>query len=46
VGGITHAQTADTFIREGQVDLVAVGRAFLKNPNWAVDAKQTLDKQS
>lgn len=38
VGGITEAAAADGFIKEGKVDLVAVGRALLKNPNWAREA--------
>jgi 2,4-dienoyl-CoA reductase-like NADH-dependent reductase (Old Yellow Enzyme family) len=43
VGGIKTAQQADEIIRSGKVDLVAVGRAILKDPNWATRA---LDKLS
>ena len=41
-GGITEPQFADRVIREGTVDLVAIGRAMLSNPNWATDARQAL----
>lgn len=34
VGMITTGEFADDIIRDGEVDLVAVGRAILKNPNW------------
>ena len=38
VGGITAATYADKLVREGAVDLVAVGRALLKEPDWAEKA--------
>jgi NADPH2 dehydrogenase len=38
VGRITQAEHADRLVRDGQVDLVAVGRAFLKDPDWAQKA--------
>jgi 2,4-dienoyl-CoA reductase-like NADH-dependent reductase (Old Yellow Enzyme family) len=38
VGGITEATFANRLIREGQVDLVAVGRALLADPAWASNA--------
>ncbi len=38
VGHITSATYADQLVREGKVDLVAVGRAFLKDPEWAQKA--------
>jgi 2,4-dienoyl-CoA reductase-like NADH-dependent reductase (Old Yellow Enzyme family) len=41
-GGITKPEYADRVIREGKVDLVAVGRAMLENPNWALDARRTV----
>ena len=41
-GGITEPVAADRFIREHQVDLVAIGRAMLTNPNWASDASAML----
>ncbi|MHB8840238.1 MAG: oxidoreductase [Candidatus Aquicultor sp.] len=34
VGMITTGELADDVIRDGDVDLVAVGKAILKNPNW------------
>jgi len=38
VGGIKTAKEADTIIRSGRVDLVAVGRAILEDPGWASKA--------
>ncbi|MCL5109366.1 MAG: NADH:flavin oxidoreductase [Chloroflexi bacterium] len=42
VGRITEPGYADRVVREGLVDLVAVGREHLKNPNWAKDARREL----
>jgi len=42
VGGITKPEYANKVIREGRVDLIAVGRAFLKAPDWATKAIKTL----
>ncbi|MBI4281941.1 MAG: NADH:flavin oxidoreductase [Chloroflexi bacterium] len=42
VGGITEPEFADQVIREGRVDLVAVGRAILHNPGWARQATAIL----
>jgi len=44
VGGITEPHYADKLIREEKVDLVAVGRELLKNPEWAIKAIKTLEK--
>lgn len=33
VGGITEPKYANSLMRKGRVDLVAVGRALLKDPN-------------
>ena len=41
-GGITKPEYADQVIREGKVELVAVGRAMLENPDWALDARKTV----
>ena len=41
-GGITDPRFADSVIREGQVDLVAIGRALLENPDWPRDAQNML----
>jgi len=38
VGGITDAEFANSVIEEGKADMVAVGRALLKNPDWAREA--------
>ena len=44
VGGITEPEFADKLIREGRVDLVAVGRQLLQDPEWAVKAIETLER--
>jgi len=46
VGGIKDSAFADRAIREGRVDLVAVGRALLADSDWALSAKRTLDMNS
>lgn len=38
VGGITEPAFAGQIIADGRADLVAVGRAMLKNPHWAREA--------
>ncbi len=43
VGGITEPEYANKLIREGQVDLVAVGRGLLKDSDWAINAIKTLE---
>jgi 2,4-dienoyl-CoA reductase-like NADH-dependent reductase (Old Yellow Enzyme family) len=42
VGRITEPKFADQIIREKKADLVAVGRAFLKDPHWGLKAKNAL----
>jgi 2,4-dienoyl-CoA reductase-like NADH-dependent reductase (Old Yellow Enzyme family) len=42
VGGIKEAEFADKLVSEGKVDLVAVGRAFWRDPEWAEKAIETL----
>jgi len=42
VGGITEPKYADKLIREGKVHLVAVGRALVKDPDWAIKAIEML----
>ncbi len=44
VGGITQPEYADRLIQEEKVDLIAVGREFLRNPDWAINAIETLGK--
>lgn len=46
VGGITDPKFADKVVRENRVDLVAVGRAILKDPEWSLKAKKALKKSS
>jgi len=42
VGGITDPKYANFLIQKGHVDLVAVGRALLNDPDWAIIALKTL----
>lgn len=42
VGLITTPRFADTVLREGQADLVALGREALFNPHWALHAALAL----
>ena len=42
VGGIKDPKFAESLIREGRVDMVAVGRAMLMDPEWALKAAQAL----
>ncbi len=46
VGGITDAHYADRLVREGSVDLVAVGRALLKDALWAEKAVEALSDEN
>jgi NADPH2 dehydrogenase len=43
VGGITDAEFADKLVRDGKVDLVAVGRALWHDCEWPQKATQTLN---
>ena len=45
-GGITEPEFAHELIRAGKVDLVAIGRAQLKDPLWAARAREALGKAS
>lgn len=42
VGGVTDAEFANKAVLAGKVDLVAVGRALLADPEWANKAVKTL----
>lgn len=42
VGGIKTPEEADEIIRSGKVDLIAIGRAIVKDPNWASKAIDSL----
>ena len=42
VGGITEAEFADKLVRDGLVDLVAVGRALWHDNEWAQKAVEKL----
>lgn len=42
VGGIKDPRYADRVIREGRVDLIAVGRELLNDPDWMIKAIETL----
>jgi 2,4-dienoyl-CoA reductase-like NADH-dependent reductase (Old Yellow Enzyme family) len=38
VGLIIHGDQAEQILKDGQADLIAVGREILNNPNWPMDA--------
>ena len=42
VGLITSAEQSDAVIREGKADAVFAGRAFLRNPRWALEVAHQL----
>jgi 2,4-dienoyl-CoA reductase-like NADH-dependent reductase (Old Yellow Enzyme family) len=42
VGGITEPEYANKLVKEGYVDLVAVGRELLRDPDWATKAIKKL----
>ena len=42
VGLITEAIQADMVIRNGQADIVLLGRELLRNPYWGIDAASAL----
>jgi 2,4-dienoyl-CoA reductase-like NADH-dependent reductase (Old Yellow Enzyme family) len=44
VGGINEPKYADRLVRDGMVDLVAVGTALWNDPEWAVKALQICGK--
>ncbi|MCJ7456042.1 NADH:flavin oxidoreductase [Candidatus Bathyarchaeota archaeon] len=46
VGGIKDPQVADEAIRQNRVDLVAVGRAILADPDWALNAAKALSRRA
>jgi 2,4-dienoyl-CoA reductase-like NADH-dependent reductase (Old Yellow Enzyme family) len=42
VGGIKDPRFADEAIRQGKIDLAAVGRAILSDPDWAIKAAKAM----
>jgi len=46
VGNVRDPEYADRVIREGLVDLIAVGRAQLADPDWAAKARRMLSSQA
>ena len=44
VGLITAPELADAAIRNGQADLVALGRELLRHPHWPLDAARALGR--
>jgi len=46
VGGIKDPEFADEAIRQKRVDLVAVGRAILADPDWPLKAAKTLSQET
>jgi 2,4-dienoyl-CoA reductase-like NADH-dependent reductase (Old Yellow Enzyme family) len=45
VGLITSPELADSIVRNGQADLVALGRELLRNPYWALEAGRALGQE-
>jgi len=45
VGGIKTPKEADDIIKAGKVDLIAIGRAIVKDPNWASKAIEMLTRK-
>ncbi|KAJ1968762.1 hypothetical protein IWQ62_001044 [Dispira parvispora] len=43
VGVITRGQEAEDILRQNQADVIIVGRAFLRNPAWTLEAALELD---
>jgi len=41
-GGITDPEYAEQILKEGKADLVAIGRALIADPEWAIKAKRDL----
>jgi NADPH2 dehydrogenase len=46
VGGIKDPEFADEAIRQKRVDLVAVGRAILVDPDWSMNAAKVLNRKT
>ena len=46
VGLITTAEQSDAVIREGKADAVFAGRAFLRNPRWALEVAHQLNAKA
>ncbi|HUX12179.1 MAG TPA: NADH:flavin oxidoreductase [Spirochaetia bacterium] len=44
-GGIATPQAADNLVATGKADLVGVGRALLRDPQWACKALKTLSEK-
>ena len=45
VGLITTSRLADEIVREGQADLVMLGRELLRHPHWPLDAAAELGEE-
>lgn len=45
VGLITEPRQAEEIVRQGQADLVALGRELLRHPYWPLDAAALLDQE-
>jgi 2,4-dienoyl-CoA reductase-like NADH-dependent reductase (Old Yellow Enzyme family) len=46
VGLITEPEQAETLLRTGAADAVAIGRAALRDPHWALNATKALEKDA
>jgi 2,4-dienoyl-CoA reductase-like NADH-dependent reductase (Old Yellow Enzyme family) len=45
VGQITDAKQAENILQTGDVDVILVGRASLRDPYWALRAAHELDEE-
>jgi len=45
VGVIREAEFADSVIREGKADFVAIGRGLIADPEWAIKAEEGRDQE-
>jgi 2,4-dienoyl-CoA reductase-like NADH-dependent reductase (Old Yellow Enzyme family) len=45
VGLITEPQQADAIVRQGQADVVALGRELLRSPYWPLHAAHALGEE-
>ncbi|KAJ3116679.1 hypothetical protein HDU96_009030 [Phlyctochytrium bullatum] len=41
-GGVTEAEEAEGYLKDGKADLIFLGRVLLRNPSWALDAAAAL----
>ncbi len=42
VGLLTDPHQVETILQQGQADIIAIAREFLRNPSWPLDAAREL----